>query len=360
LWHWPVLILGSALGITHSVAGVVVAVAVSVVMAALTYRYVEYPFWKGQYRTIAAPRVIAAAVFVIVASIAAFGALKAQVFGEGTTSASVQGFDPRMDMDKRIYSASKNCDTFHHDAELLPCDIGNEDGERLAVLVGDSIGAQWSPLVSGLLPGSEWRIVVLTKSACAIIDKTWYYEKAGGDYVVCTEWRNRVLDYIATARPDVIFIGSSPFYDFDEQDWTAGTSRILARVAPAAGQVVLLTGTPRLSFNGPSCLEDPWRFSFRLIDGERECEEARKDERPDHVSTWLRAATDGYRNVQLLDLNDLVCPDRRCAAATPEGVVVFRDDDHLTASFTEFLVPAVRARLETLGLSLTSPEPGTR
>ena len=79
LWHWPVLVLGNALGLTRSTAGVVAAVFVSVVLAALSYRLVEYPFWKGRYRTAAATRVVAAAVFGIVLSVSTLGILNAHV-----------------------------------------------------------------------------------------------------------------------------------------------------------------------------------------------------------------------------------------------------------------------------------------
>lgn len=359
LWHWPVLVLGNALGVTRSAAGVVAAVALSVVLAALSYSFIEYPFWKGRYRTARATRVIAAAVLAIVLSVSTFSVLRSEVFGAGAGIASAQGYDPRQDADARIYSPTKTCDTGHFGAEVLPCAIGNRDGDRLAVLVGDSVGAQWSPMVSGVFADEDWQILVLTKSACAIIDKTWHYERAGGDYVICTEWRNRVLEYIAALSPDVLIVGSSAFYPFTEEDWTGGTARILERAAPAARQVVLISGTPRLTFDGPSCLEDPWRFSFRLIDGDRECEEARTETQPGTVSAYLHAVADEFANVDVLDLNDLVCPNQRCAAATPEGVAVFRDNDHLTASFALSLVPAARERLERLGISPNSPESDT-
>jgi peptidoglycan/LPS O-acetylase OafA/YrhL len=359
LWHWPVLVLGNALGLTRSAAGVIAAVVVSVMLAALSYRFIEYPFWKGRHRTAAAKRVAAAAVLAIVVSVATYGTLKAQVFGTVTDVTASQGYDPRQDADARIYSTSRTCDTGHFGAEVLPCPIGNRDGERLAILVGDSIGAQWSPLVSGVFADPDWQVLVLTKSACAIIDKTWYYDKAGGDYVVCTEWRDKILEYVAAVSPEVLIIGSSAFYDFDAEDWIGGTTRVLQRVAPAVGQVVLVSGTPRLSFDGPSCLEDPWRFSFRLIDGDRECEEARAESLPEDVAAYLRSAAHGFRNVEVLDLNNLVCPNERCAAATPDGVAVFRDNDHVTASFALSIVPEARARFAALGISPNSPAPDT-
>ena len=358
LWHWPVLVLANALGLAQSATGVGLAIAVSVVLAALSYRWVEYPFWKGRYRTAAVPRVVSAAVLAVVLSVSTFNVLETQVFGSLARIQSMQVSELRRDADPRIYSATAGCDTWYLNAEVRPCAIGNRDGDRLAVLVGDSVGAQWSPLLSGLFADPDWQILVLTKSACAMVDKTWYYDKAGGDYVVCTEWRDRVLEYLADVSPDVLIIGSSAFYPFSEEDWTQGTVRVLERAVPAAEQVILLSGTPRLTFDGPSCLEDPWRFSFRLNDGHRECEEALTEAQPAAVSTYLRAAAEQFGNVEVLDLNDLVCPDQRCAAATPGGVAVFRDKVHLTASFTRSLIPEARDRLAAFGVRSNSPEFG--
>ena len=358
LWHWPVLILGTALGVAGTAAGMLSLVALSVVLAALSFRYIELPFWKGRFRAAIPKHVIVYAVTTIFVSVTVYHALERQVFGDDVGPLVVDGYDPRMDADARIYMSGWPCDTGQFDTEVVPCPLGNPSGDRLAVLFGDSIGVQWSPAVAEVFSSPDWQVLVLTKSACAIVDKTWYYKKAGGDYTVCTEWRNLVLDYIDLVAPDVVIIGSAATYDFTESDWIDGTTRILERVAPSAGRVALIAGTPALSFDGPSCLEDPWRFSFRLNHGERECEEAQVGTKPDEVAQYLRQAALEFANVNVLDFGDLVCPDQRCAAQTPNGIVVYRDGQHVTASFVLSLVPELRRRLDAAGVSFAKPVPG--
>jgi len=359
LWHWPVLILGTALGISGTVAGTLVLVALSVVLAALSYHYIEFPFWKGRFRAAIPKHVVVYAVTTIIVSVTVFHVLEREVFGDSVESLVADGYDPRMDADPRVYRSGLKCDTGHFGTQVVPCPLGNPSGERLVVLLGDSIGAQWSPTVAETFSSPDWQVLVLTKSACAIVDKTWYYEKAGGDYVVCSAWRNLVLDYIDQVEPDILIIGSSAFYKFTESDWVDGSTRILERVASSVGGVVLIPGIPRLSFDGPSCLEDSWRFSFRLSEGERECEEALTETQPDEVAGYLRQAALGFANVNVLELGDLVCPNRRCAAQTPGGIAIYRDNDHVTASFALSLAPAMRARLGADGVSLALPESGT-
>ena len=355
LWHWPVLILGGSLGIARSVAGLASLVLVALILAALSYRFVEYPLWKGRYRHAAPRRVVAAAAASIVCCVGAFDVLEKHVYDAGTTNVTLQGYDPRMDADGRIYAAGLGCDSGHVQSKLMPCPLGNRDGTRLAILVGDSVGAQWSPLISGMLSDPSWQILVLTKSACAIVDRIWHYEMAGGDYVVCAEWRDKVLDYIDQTSPDLVFVGSASTYRFTANDWIDGTASILERISPSAGSVVLIPGTPALSFDGPSCLEDPWRFSFRLASGERECEEQRSGDYPERVANYLREAAGAFDNVAVLDLNNLVCPEGRCAASTREGIAVFRDSQHVTATFANSLVPAALEQLAGIEVSPSSP-----
>lgn len=359
LWHWPVLILGNALGISASLTGTVCLVMLSLVLAALSYRFVELPFWKGRY-CLAIPRhVVVYAATAIAVSVTVFHFVEREIFHDKVESIVADGYDLRMDADPRVYLSGLNCDTGHFNTQIVPCPLGNKESERLAVLLGDSVGAQWSPAIAEIFGSPDWQLLVLTKSACAIVDKTWFYKKAGGDYVVCTEWRNKVLDYIDQVEPDVLFIGSSAFYNFTTEDWIGGTRRILDRVASSANNVVLIPGAPRLSFDGPSCLEDPWRFSFRLIDGKRECEEALTETKSNDVAHYLRQSAQGFANVTVLRLGDLVCPNRRCAAQTLNGIAVYRDSQHITASFALSIVPEMRSGLVAAGVIPGQPSRGT-
>ncbi len=357
LWHWPALILGSSMGITDSTVGVITIVALSVALAMFSYRYIEYPFWKGTFRTAIPRHAIPYAAAAILVSVTAFFALERTVFGERVEQVSAPEYDARMDFDRRVYMTGLDCDTGRVSSEIVPCSLGNQGAARLAILIGDSVGAQWSPAIGDVYSSPDWEVKVLTKSGCAIVDKTYYYDKVGGDYVVCDEWRDRVLDFIAAAGAEIVIIGSSTRYDFTADDWTAGTTRVLERIAPATERVVVIPGIPGITFDGPSCLEDPWRFSFRLIDGERECEELLRTTLHDDIAGYLEESARKFDNAAVLKMGDVVCPDGRCAARTADGVAVFRDSDHLTAVFAHTLAPVLRARLVAAGASPEKPAP---
>ena len=259
----------------------------------------------------------------------------------------MEDYKPRLDRSD-IYDHDKRCDTWHRSADLEPCFVGADNAEHTVVLLGDSIGAQWLPVLLDIYAAPNWQFIVLTKSACPMVDEEYVYAGIGGPYTVCTTWRNAALEYISSNDPDVVLVGSASSYEFTADQWKQGTARILERLSDAARQVVLIPGTPSLSFDGPSCLRSPYRFSFRLDNSQRECEERQMDDSSETVAGYLESAQSDFSNVNLLGLNDLVCPDKRCAAQDLKGMTIFRDRRHLTATFVTAQKSEVSGRLERL------------
>lgn len=362
LWHWPVFVLGNSLHISATSVGVFALVGIVLLLAAASYRFLELPFWKGRLSRGIPRRVVLISVLAMLTSLGVGKLLENTIYGVYGPVPIDVAQRPRQDMYSEIYGDSKLCDSNNASAELVPCRIGGSqssggvenDGDRgsVVVVIGDSIGAQWSSMVAGVFSAPQWSVIVLTKSACAIVDVSYYYYAVGGDYDVCTEWRENALQYAAAIRPDVIIIGSSATYDFTENDWVDGSSRIFSRLSAVAGQVIVIPGTPALSFDGPSCLEDPARFSFRLLDGHRECEELQSSSVSVEVTGYLNRAADAFSNVVVLDLANLVCPNQRCAARSEAGIAVFRDRDHLTNSFVISTIAEVRQLLSEIGVDL--------
>ena len=68
---------------------------------------------------------------------------------------------------------------------------------------------------------------------------------------------------------------------------------------------------------------------------------------------WRETAAE-LPNVTVVDLDDLVCPDGVCPALA-EGIVTFRDDNHLSDDFAVMLAPAVLKILRDQGVDLGEP-----
>ncbi|NVJ11566.1 hypothetical protein HUW63_41130, partial [Myxococcus sp. AM001] len=123
------------------------------------------------------------------------------------------------------------CDTWHNDAELRPCIYGQADAPKTAVLLGDSIGAQWFSALTGMLDTKHWRLIVLTKSSCPMVDEAFFYERIRREYSECAEWREKAITWLQQQPVDRLFLGSTASNTFTDQQWQEGTRRILDRLA---------------------------------------------------------------------------------------------------------------------------------
>ena len=70
---------------------------------------------------------------------------------------------------------------------------------------------------------------------------------------------------------------------------------------------------------------------------------AQAESATDSYAAVSRAAA-GYANVQMLDLNAVVCPDGVCAAQR-DGRIVYRDSMHVTAGYITAVAQEFAKRL---------------
>lgn len=351
LWHWPVLMIGQARGMGGDTAGSVALVLVSLAIACASYQLIELPFWKGRFSGMARKRVFLLSCLAMGMPIAIANFPLAGMETDGPAVAPVVSAAQAARNDLPwIYAQS--CDWSFKNADLTPCVRGNKDARKVVVLAGDSIGAQWASALSHLFDEAQWKIVVVTKSSCPMVDQDVYLR----DHKIfqkCREWREKVLNYLPTLQPDIVFLGSASSYGFTARQWAEGSASVLARIAPSAGRVIVIAGTPRLSFDGPACLER----AEAMGEGSAEvgqCTEKVSMAPWDDVTAHLRESLSRYPSARLLNLNDLVCPEGVCRARMEGGVAVFRDTQHLTDTFVRTHAAEISRRLQAMGV-LSSP-----
>lgn len=120
-------------------------------------------------------------------------------------------------------------------------------------------------------------------------------------------------------------------------DWAAGLQGTLNRFDAFGVPVLLLRDTPVPGFDVPTCLA---RSAWRGADPGATCTfdravglSSRIFEREEEVA--LR-----YKDVRMTDLSLDICPEERCRVFRNRQVLFF-DDDHLTAGFSESLAPVI-------------------
>jgi hypothetical protein len=346
LWHWPMLLLGRALTGSDNPLYRVAWVLLSLVLAILSYRYVESPI-RHQQQWLVHRR---AAIWGALALMVVANVLCIRWYNQASErlhSAEQQRYAKAHVDAPVIYGMG--CDDWYHSDRVLVCTFGPTNATHTAVLMGDSIAGQWFPAVAKVFDKPDWRLLVLTKSSCPMVDEPLFYPRIGRMYTECSTWRKHSLEQVAGIKPDVVLLGTVSTDDFTQAQWVDGTTRVLRAIAPSSGRIYVLRGTPPLPFDGPDCLAErsgrPAWLGFA-----RACSASSTDEHADLVYHWLQQASRHFDNVRTIDMNDLICPNGTCAAEQ-NGKIVFRDSQHMTATFAASLGPALEERLDLKGFS---------
>jgi hypothetical protein len=231
------------------------------------------------------------------------------------------------------------------DPELRPCSFGAVGSDTSIVLFGDSHALQWLP---ALLPAAEqegWQVTTLTKAACPPA-QVEFGRKEPGAGESCVAWRQQALAWLEANPPDLLLLtGAGREYNLidpagerlsDEAGlaaWQEGLSTTLAAI-PSATRSVVLADTPLMQRNPVSCLgEHPDDLSA--------CQTRRRDALAPGLDDVERAAA-AATGAAWDSLSDLVCPYDPCPVVIGD-VLLWRNADHITATFAAELEPAMRA-----------------
>jgi hypothetical protein len=249
------------------------------------------------------------------------------------------------------------CHSDQFDLELHTCEFGDLRSDRIVVLFGDSHALQWLPALTGPAKRQGWRVVTLTKAACppARILSGRKEPIAGTS---CERWREKALRWIEVNEPQVALLAAgSRIYKLvdgrgeripDEDRtarWQRGLARVLAEI-PDATQAVVLADTPYLGINPATCLtEDPSDLSA--------CSTSRTASIDSAFDAAERATTE-TAGATYADLTSVVCPYSPCPVVIGD-VLVYRNRDHITATYAQQLAPSMRSVVEA---ALSAAEPG--
>ena len=341
LWHWPIILLGSyALGY-GSLPDRILLALLSLVIASAAHAYVERPIRHASW-PLKRPRISVAVSAVFIVGVFLLNQAWAH-----------DAMDNQQDTaQQRLISAKydtpllylEGCDSWYHNAHVKPCIFGDKDGTHTAVVIGDSIGLQWFPALQRIFKEKHWRLIVLTKSSCPMVDEPFFYARIKRVYINCAMWRRNVFAKIHSYKPDIVILGSTFTYPFSRKEWINGTRKLIAKVSGEAREVYVLRSTPALPFNGPDCLS-PHGMLYRWLARYPNCRAPAHDRTFDDVYAWRKKAIASFENVSSIDMTSFVCPNGTCRAEV-DGHIVFRDDQHMTASFARSLASPLSEKID--------------
>jgi peptidoglycan/LPS O-acetylase OafA/YrhL len=394
LVHWPIFVLPAAnlaLDEELSLEARLVLVALAVVVGWASFRLVEQPIHKGA-RFAARPRwTLAAAGVAMALTVAICGGIGFAASAEleeevgpvanagspqptvsapaATQSASVSyGFavstvgpsptplpTPTPDgpqplpahVRPPLTSASNDAETLMDDGCIagqpqtkpLNCVFGEKNGSFSVALVGDSHAAHWFPAIRGIAETRGWRLQPFIKLSCRFLDMPLYSHWLGRTYTECDTWRGLVVARLQKLKPDLVIVASSRDLlaanasDPDQVHQGEAMARLLQQVP---GAKAILVDTPVSRYNVPSCLS-------RHRSDVRPCQTSRSYALGPSPGVVERTAAVEL-GATLVDMTPFICPGDPCPVVL-DGMIVYRDSHHMTATFAVSLQASLEASL---------------
>jgi len=338
LWHWPAIVMTREF-ISRSPLAVSLAVAGSLVLAAVSYKLVENPIRRSP--------ALAARVWGSLAGgavVALLGAVAAFLAHDVAKRAMAT---PRQQIYSDAYDdrpPTGNCHAMFPEVDLPDCAFGDLQSPRTIVLLGDSHAQQWFPAVESLAAHVGARFVSLTKSACSPVAVPAYLARLNRPYYECDAWREAMLSRIIAMRPLLTIMSSASYGDIAGAgsralEWERGVDTVIARLNGAAIPVLVIHDTPSPGTKVPDCLaRAAWHgragaCTFVLPDLSARA----------HMLAVDRSVA-RQRDAFAVDFTDLICPRTPCDTER-DGYVLYSDDSHLTARFSRSFGDTLAARV---------------
>jgi peptidoglycan/LPS O-acetylase OafA/YrhL len=341
VWHWPLLVLYLQITGRDDVglmAGLAL-IASSVVLGLASWKFIEGRI--SRVRTARPLAILAVCAVLLVAVPSAWLVhMRASALGaEAVAAAPDQGSDVEAAPElTAVLAAATDAPVIYSDGciarerEVVTCTYGDEGSDRTLALVGGSHSGQWFAPLEQLANEHGFRVVTYLRDEC-------YFGAPGLDLFLsedCDAWNTRVAEKLIADRVDLVFTTSTRSEVVEEQriEWVPkGYQKSWEELSRAGIAVVALRDTPWFDLDPLDCLSAGG-------DG-TSCGTRRAD---------VLSIGDPLAGVALpagvtpIDLNDVVCPDRFCPVAQ-RGMVMYRDDNHLTSGYASSLASQLGERL---------------
>lgn len=351
LWHWPLFSFAEILSNGEADVSVKLALAVAaLILAWLTYRYVENPVRFGEIRFVPFKRSLN--VLVLGGLLVAIGALGERTYDkDGAPFGVVDANNPFAW--PNALKKTESCES-RYGYEGSFC-LQSDNGKRPSVaLIGDSHANQYYPGIRHHLSKRGESLLLMGEAGC--LPYLGVNVVTGERVHACRDLTAKALQ-IALSDPGIktiVLVSRGPSYvsgrgwgevdakniklidvlDRDEHDsnrevFEHALERTIQAVEATGKKLVLVLDNPELGFRPQECYS-----SDRLI-FERElrtpCAIPRRlvDKRQQEYRSIVRRVVNGHPQVRILDPMAALCDKHYCYAKSG-GRMLYRDDDHLS------------------------------
>ncbi|MFC9773233.1 MULTISPECIES: acyltransferase family protein [unclassified Pseudarthrobacter] len=359
LWHWPVLVLAlAATGVeTPNLIQGLGIVGASVLLAVLTTRFVEKPLrdwhwpkrraWRTAVVIAACGAILAGPVSVWQTFLTAEEAATAAQPRELTPGAAAltPGIEANPAPAARIIPGPSALDNDWAGIQT-PCvgsnatdnpilegcrqEIPEGGGTKRIVVLGDSHSQQYLGALAPIAAAKGWELVTLLMPACR------FGAESDTRTAECNAYNRASSDYVLEHRPDAVFTVASLTHE--EAPFETEVPGYLDGIRPFADAGIEILGirdNPRFTVNMPECVQ-------------RNGADAPECNPPLAESLVEPSPLENYRgkvdSLHLMDMSDFICARGVCPAVVG-NVYVYKDDNHLSRTYAESMIPMFEQRL---------------
>lgn len=354
LWHWPILVLWRIhVGQNVSLLGGIFIILVAGILAVLTTKFVENPIRmapKLQEHSLATVGAVAAMMFVPAVMTGAWSSVFKTEVSQATAAlrvdvdqdAAVNGATlshivpaPAIAREDRPIASLDGCHQNSKNPEVTKCDWDNVDSDKTILVVGGSHSLQWADVVDQAAREADAKVVTMTKSGCLFGQLDLFDEEFDQS---CYQWSQEILDHIEADPPDVIVtIATRGREGHDE----------VPEAYRAYFERMSEMGIPVVAIR-----DNPW---FEPTDDPPLCVEMNADTTQcsadfDHAYTPLdQLSVPTLPGFTFVDMSAVYCKDGETCPAVEDNTLVYRDWNHLTATWTrengQPIIDAIKAAL---------------
>jgi peptidoglycan/LPS O-acetylase OafA/YrhL len=376
LWHLPVLVLAPCIWphVTFSWPVKAGLVVFSLAPAAATYYLLELPIRKRKFRR----AVWAAAGLALMGTAITAGTLidsnvSAQLAAAGpppqaaattpagnsvTGDAAIDPFAGKLTsgpVTPSVLAAGSDTPAYpaacivSYAATTSPRCLIDQDGRETSapagtnrvVLLGDGHAGEWYPDVYGIARAHGWDTEVLTREGCPLASITIEDSALGGPYTECDRWRTKMFRrLLSEPKPKIIFIASFGYYTSSAAYLASGWKKTIRALRAVGAPIVYLRDTPFPDTDVPACV------SGALSDW-AQCSFPRDTAYPPDPLMSGTAASHGL--AARVDVDQYLCPAAQAECPVVlAGILLYRDDAHVTNTAMSMLLPVVESKLRPL------------
>jgi peptidoglycan/LPS O-acetylase OafA/YrhL len=391
LWHWPLLILAPFVLLDQLTTPIKLGLlALTLILAALTKRFVEDPLRSGPLLAGKRPRrtfivAAAASAVVLLASFAAIAELNDRqeqdrratarllASGERCLGAAARDPDNQPCINPKLRlsvapspATARELVTPHDGTEanrsplcqgglkiiglLELCSFGApaNRAERQVVSIGDSHARRWRPGLNIVALESNWRVTSIVRRGCPLNN---YLTGSSTEIRSCRQWQRQLAAWLkANPTIDTLVIAQSTGTGRNPERFEArvrGYEERLRLLPSTIEEVIVLRDNPRVSGNTLDCVEQAVEAGKAAGPA---CAIPRSVAlKPDPLA--VAAENLDQSNINVIDLTEFYCGPEVCLPVVG-GVLIHSDRHHQTELWNRTLAPFVLRELDRKKLLL--------